>query len=264
MLELDPARLLEAAVEVARTTGTFALKNKHRRTETVQMLSHDVKLRMDLETQQQAESMLARMFPKHAMLGEEGSAERTDAEFEWIVDPIDGTLNYRNDMLIWCTSIAVRNRQGKMMAGCVFAPEINECYTACADGPALCNGNPLQPSRTETLKEAFIFSGLTKTLHRGDPGMQLFESISLACHRNRIYGSAALDICNVARGRGDGFLETDIFIWDTAAAGLVAERAGARVEILRAMPKNGQRYLCTNGPIHEELKSLYQRVYPEA
>jgi myo-inositol-1(or 4)-monophosphatase len=260
MQEPDLDQLLAAAVEVARTAGRFALDNKHRRKETLQLLEHDIKLKMDVETQQRAEQTLARIFPDHAVLGEEGSSPQQDAEFEWIIDPIDGTLNYSNDLLIWCSSIAVRHR-GKVLAGCVYAPEIDECYTAHADGAARCNGEPIQPSGVARLSEAFLFTGLTKTLHREDPAMRLFEEIALACHRNRICGSAALDLCNVARGRGDGFIEADIYIWDTAAAGLVAERAGARTEVLENWSEHGQRYLCTNGRIHEELKQLYQKVY---
>lgn len=249
--------MLELARETARATGRHALKNKHRRSEVHKRLAHDVKLRMDLECEEVARETISAHFPRHAFLGEESANRSAEAGYEWIVDPIDGTINYANDMLVWCTSVAVRHK-GETLAGCVFAPELEECYTATRDGAALCNGRAIRPSDTSDLQKSFIFGGLTKTLDPESDSFALFKQISLGTHRSRISGSSSLDICNVARGRGDGQLELDLFLWDVAAAALIAERAGATAEILRRWGQFGVSFLCTNGLIHEPLKKIYE------
>lgn len=253
-------KLLEAAIEIAHTAGEYALSGKNRRREVAQTIGKDIKLVMDSETQRVAEKTLFSIYPGHAVLGEEGSTPRSDAAYEWIIDPIDGTLNYTNDLTYWCTSVAVR-RDGKTLAGCVYAPELDESYSASVDSPARCNGETIHPSKKTDFSDAMIFSGLTKNLNPGDPVLQLFAELSCRARKVRIYGSAALDICGVARGRGDAFLETDIFIWDTAAAALIAEQAGARTEVLKQHDETGQVFLCSNGPMHEPVSEIYRTVY---
>lgn len=254
--------LLEAVIETARQTGNFARTNKHRRREVVQMMSHDVKLKMDIESQKVAEAHIIKRFPDHTILGEEGRTQTKKDVYEWVIDPIDGTVNYTNDMLIWCTSIAVR-RNGKTIAGCVYAPELNECYYASTDSPALCNGDPITPSDKERLNEAYIHTGIERNIndHTDDRGVRFLHDLSIQVHKVRICGAAAIDICNVARGRGDGFIEADLYLWDVAAASLIAERAGAQSEILAHRPNYGLSYLCSNGKIHTPLKKAFQKIY---
>lgn len=262
MNELPTERLLEAVIETARKAGDFACKNKHRRNEVAVMLSHDVKLKMDIETQQVAEEHVLSLFPDHTILGEEGQTETKPDTYEWVIDPIDGTINYSNDMVIWCTSIAVR-LNGKTLAGCVYAPELNECYSASIDTPALCNGEPISPSTRDKLEESYILTGIERNIndHTDDRVIRFLHELSTKVHKVRICGSAALDICNIARGRGDGFLEPGLYLWDVAAAGLIAERAGAKTEILGERPNYGLGYLCTNGKIHDSFKAIYKNTY---
>ena len=262
MAELPTELLLETVIEIARAAGDFAKQNKHRRNEVDVQLSHDVKLRMDVETQQLAEKLILERFPDHTILGEEGQTETRPDTYEWVVDPIDGTINYSNDMLFWCTSIAVR-LNGKSIAGCVYAPELNECYSASIDSPALCNGQPITPSTKDKIEEAYVHTGIERNINDENDNriINFLHTLSRTILKARIYGSAALDICNIARGRGDGFLEPGLYLWDIAAAGLIAERAGAQTEILGTRPNYGVSYLCTNGKIHDALKSIYQSTY---
>ncbi len=255
--------LLETAISAAKFAGNFAKENKFRRQEVAQMLDHDVKLRMDIETQKMAESFILERFPDHTILGEEGQGESKADVYEWIIDPIDGTVNYTNDMLIWCTSIAVR-LNGKILAGCVYAPELNECYYASVETPAFCNDVEIHPSSKSPLSAAYIHSGLERS---SDPAVnrkavEYLFALTTQTHKVRVCGAAALDICNVARGRGDGFIERGLYLWDVAAAGLIAERAGAIAETLENKPNYGVSFICTNGKIHADLKDLFLNYFP--
>jgi myo-inositol-1(or 4)-monophosphatase len=252
-------QLLDVCVEAARTAGGHALKNIHRREEIAQSFAHDVKLVMDSECQRIAEGVICRHFSDHAILGEEGSIAKEHA-FEWIIDPIDGTANYMRGLPYWCCSIAVR-RDSEILAGCVFVPVLNECYTAVVDGSALCNGEPVHPSGVPTLEKATFFAGLTKDI---DPrAVAFFSDMAPRASKIRILGSAAIDVCHIACGRSDGYFEAGLYIWDIAAAGLIAERAGAVCTAWPRSEEHGIRFLCTNHHIHAAARELVEKHFKD-
>ena len=266
----SPEELLDCAVSAVRAAGAHALNNLARRTEVMSASDHDVKLQLDLECQEKAVAAIHSRFPDHAILGEETSPPHPinhqpstinhshvrPSLLEWIIDPIDGTVNFFHGVPFWCSSVAVR-RDGQVLAGAVFAPELDELYTATADGPAECNGSRISVSRTATLPEAMVLTGMDRTAVTGLPSFSLFEKIADNAQKARIMGSAAVDICLVARGRADAYFEAGIYIWDIAAAGLIVERAGGKTEHLRDADTNQRlTWLATNGLVHEELKEL--------
>ena len=104
----SPADLLACAVEAARAAGHHAVKNESRRGEVAQSLAHDVKLNLDTECQRKAEAVIRNAFPNHAMLGEEGASDGDASGPLWIIDPIDGTVNFSHGLTYWCSSIAVQ------------------------------------------------------------------------------------------------------------------------------------------------------------
>lgn len=236
----------------ARAAGQHALNNFDRRHEVFQRLAHDVKLQLDLECQAQAAEAIRREFPEHQFLGEEGGQYTDSADALWIVDPIDGTVNFSHGLPLWCSSVAVRHA-GQMVAGAVFAPMLNQLYTATAAGPALCNGQPLRVSTTSRMDEAIVLTGIFKDQPLS---LKLFAALTRTAQKVRIYGSAALDLCLLASGQAEGYFESKIYLWDIAAAGLIAERAGARVEVLERHDALACRLLASNGLIHEALKSV--------
>ena len=227
MTTLSLPHLLEVAVRAAKAAGRHAIENKARRTETNETFDHDIKLVMDVECQQVAEKVILSEFPNHGILGEEEIRPNPATAYEWVIDPIDGTMNYTHDFPYWCCSIAVRLGD-KMLAGCIYAPEFNDCYTAHIEGPAELNGEPIHVSATQHLRDALIFTGISKHMENSDePHFDRFRALALNTRKLRINGSAALDLCLVAAGTGDGFFEASLYLWDHAAAGLIAERAGA-------------------------------------
>jgi myo-inositol-1(or 4)-monophosphatase len=260
MKNIPLTHLLDVAICAAEAGGKHALENKHRRTDATETFNHDVKLVLDMECQRIAEQVIASEFPGHGILGEEDARANPSEAYEWVIDPIDGTSNYSHGVPYWCCAVAVRCHE-KTVAGCVFAPEYNDYYTAHIEEVAKLNGEPIRVSDTSHLKDAMIFTGLSKhmeTTH--EPHFDMFRMLATNTQKVRINGSAALDLCHVAKGAGDGFFETNIYLWDYAAAGLIAEQAGARLALYpqKNVP-HGATVLCSNEHIIEGLRAIHTK-----
>jgi myo-inositol-1(or 4)-monophosphatase len=247
--------LLACAADAARAAGDHALRNVHRRNDVAQRFAHDVKLDLDLECQRKAEEVIRAAFPAHRILGEEDGTFDRDAAPLWIIDPIDGTVNFQHGMPLWCSSVAVRVGT-EIVAGAVHVPAMREFYTATADGPALLNGEPIRVSEVARLEDALVVTGLSKHINTNLLAMDVLEAVSLKVQKARIMGAAAVDLCHVACGRADGYYESGIYLWDVAAAGLIARRAGGRAEVIEELSDVRYRYLCTNGRIQDELRQV--------
>jgi myo-inositol-1(or 4)-monophosphatase len=260
MNEITLTHLLDVAICAAEAAGKHAMENKHRRTEATETFSHDVKLVLDAECQKIAEGVIASEFPDHSILGEEDIRQNLAQAYEWIIDPIDGTINYTHGFPYWCCSIAVRHNQ-KVLAGCVYAPEFGDYYTAHIEESAKLNGEPIKASDTRNLQDALIHTGLSKQIETAnDPQFEMFRMLAINTQKLRINGAAALDLCHVAAGSGDGFFENGIYLWDFAAAGLIAEQAGAALSLYpKENEPNGYTVLCANENLIDDLRAIYTK-----
>lgn len=244
----------DAAVAAARAAGTHALRNEHRRHEVDARFPHDIKLRLDRECQDRAEDVLLERFPGDPILGEEGERGGGSGERLWIIDPIDGTVNFLHGLPFWCSSVAFRHG-GEVVAGAVYLPAFDACYLATSDQPATCNGEPIQVSMVDHLGDSLVLTGVSK--HGSDEkALKRLQDFVPKVQKVRVMGSAAADMCMVAAGRADGYYETSIYLWDWAAAGLIVQQAGGTVEVLERGRNHAGRIMCTNGLIHEDLKKI--------
>ena len=184
-----PQGLLNCAVAAARAAGDHALGSPDRRGKALRCSAHDVKLELDIECQDEAVGTIRDRFPDHAVLGEEDLEPAADVGGRplWIVDPIDGTVNFSHGLAIWCSSVCVR-RGDTVLAAAVYAPELNELYTATADGPALCNGQPIGVSATPALEQAMVLTGVNKLLLPDPRAFAMFERLSRRAQKARILG----------------------------------------------------------------------------
>jgi len=254
---MDGRALLEGAVAAATAAGRHALAQSHRRMEHFKRTAHDVKLALDVECQREAERVVRERFPGHAILGEEGGALDERAEACWIIDPIDGTVNFSHGLPIWCNSVAVQVA-GQVVAGAVFVPAMNELFTATLDGPAEMNGRPIRVSDTARLEEALIVSGMGS--ESDEECLEVFRKIGRRVQKLRIPGAAAVDLCWVACGRADLYLETSIRLWDIAAAGLIVRRAGGADAVLRTHAPLHYSYAAGNAGLLPELVALLNQA----
>jgi myo-inositol-1(or 4)-monophosphatase len=239
-------QLLAVATLAARRAGEFVLANLHRQGDVNAVHRFDVKHKLDVEAQAVATDIIRQAFPGHTVFGEESETDIPPEDgYVWVIDPIDGTVNFFHGMHWWCCSVAVRYN-GQSVAGAVFIPLLNEMFQATHDGPALCNGVPIHVSATAQPELAAFATGMGKW-RSGEMAFKVLRTLCDLIQRPRMMGAAAADMCMVAAGRLDGFFEAGIHIWDMAAAGLILERAGGAVEVLKTYPDKRLAVLATNG-----------------
>ena len=251
MSTISTTLLLAVAVQAARRASTHAASHAARRHDANAIAHNDVKLKLDEECQGVAIRTILDAFPDHAILAEEDTEELAalkahSSEYQWIIDPIDGTVNFFHGNPYWCCSVAVR-RDGETLAGCIAAPDEGLLFEATCDGPALCNGLPIHVADTTAIDEAEVLTGADKSEDPAQRPFRFFNAIADIVQRPRIGGSAALDLCNVARGAFDAYFEPGIFTWDIAAGDLILRRAGGTGTVMRRFGGHKLAYLgaCT-------------------
>lgn len=200
-------------------------------------------------------AVIQNTYPDHFILSEETGEIKSNSEYKWIIDPIDGTVNFANGIPICCVSIAVE-KNGEMILGAVYAPILNEFYLAEKGMGAFLNDKKITVSnKTEVIRSCLV-TGFPYTYLDSPRGpLQVFEELIRQGIPVRRLGSAAIDLCWVAAGRFDGFYEHQLQAWDSAAGFLMVKEAGGEVTDFageKFSPYQPQ-ILATNGKIHNEL-----------
>lgn len=224
---------LEVAVEAVRTAGAIQRANLKRPIKVRAATHHDVKLQTDVDCEEAIRALLQRAFPDHAILGEEGGGAIAADVPTWIVDPLDGTANYARRLPFFCASVALQV-DGKVVAGAVYQPITDELFTATVGGGAYLNGTPIAVSTIDNLGEAVVAVGCGKSTPTIDGLVESVQRLAYATHKIRILGAAALELCYLAAGRIDGFLERGLRTWDIAAGSLLVTEAGGRCRLTPA------------------------------
>jgi len=194
-------------------------------------------------------------FPGHYIMSEEAGEIVMDSQYKWIIDPIDGTVNFAHGIPICCVSIALE-QNGKMIMAAVYNPLLNEFYLAEKGKGATLNGEKIKVSNVSEVIGACLVTGFPYTyLDMPNGPLQAFERFIRIGVPVRRLGSAAMDLCWVAAGRFDGFYEHKLQAWDSAAGFLIVEEAGGKVTDYSGTyysPYQPQ-ILATNGKIHDEM-----------
>lgn len=194
-------------------------------------------------------------YPDHFILSEEAGEIRKESEYKWIIDPIDGTVNFANGIPICCVSIGVE-KDGQMVLGAVYNPFINEFYFAERGKGAFLNDKPIHVSNKTEVITSCLVTGFPYTyLDMPNGPLEVFSRLIRKGIPVRRLGSAAMDLCWVAAGRFDGFYEHKLQAWDSAAGFLLVEEAGGRITDFKGNYYSPyQPHICaTNGKIHDEL-----------
>jgi len=221
---------LEAAAQAARSAGELLRQHFGAPLEVNAFEAHDIKLDLDVRSQDLITRLLLDRFPGHAIYGEEGLAGNQDSECQWIVDPIDGTVNYFYSIPHFCISIALRER-GEIIVGVIYDPMRDELWQAERGGVATLNGAPIAVSARTRLADAVLSVGFSKTKTTINAGLPLLEKYITRARKCRLMGSAALDLAYVSCGRLDAYIEQSVSLWDVAAGKLLVECAGGKFEM---------------------------------
>jgi myo-inositol-1(or 4)-monophosphatase len=221
---------LELATSAALAAGKLLRQHFGTDAAVDEASHHDIKLALDKESQELITNILLEARPGDALYGEEGIAGNQDSARQWIVDPIDGTVNFYYGIPHFCVSIALRV-DGEIVAGVIHDPMVGETWTVEKGGPAMLNGSPVQTSKRETLEQSILFVGCGKDEEALRTGMERFRRASIRARKMRMMGSAALGMAYIASGRLDAYIESRISLWDIAAGKLLVETAGGKVDL---------------------------------
>ncbi len=229
---------LTTALDAARRAGQ--LLRDHYESDALgvdELLDHDVKLALDVQSQELISDVLLSAHPTHAVWGEEGIAGDQSSDCRWIVDPIDGTVNYFFGIPHFCISIGLQEGD-EITHGIVYDPLRDEMFAVGPGTPASLNGKPIHVSRRETLAEAVVTVGFSKTKESMEAGIERFKRIAFKVRKTRMLGSAALGMAYIACGRLDAYIEESVSLWDIAAGELLIKSAGGSVRrIDRGVPE---------------------------
>ena len=221
---------LNAAEKAALAAGNLLSQNFQRQKRVTAVAAHDIKLEIDVQAQELIGKLLLEEFPAHALYGEEGIVGDQSSDHQWIVDPLDGTVNYFYGIPHFCVSIALRRRK-EIVVGAIYDPIRNEMWTGQRGEVSKLNGTPIHVSDRAQLAEAVISIGLAKTGETINTNFPLLKQMIHRVRKCRILGSAALDLAYVACGRFDAYIETGISLWDIAAGSLLVENAGGTIDL---------------------------------
>jgi myo-inositol-1(or 4)-monophosphatase len=260
MKSSEQKRALACAVKAAYAAGKVMRKNLLLPKKINSKTRHDIKLELDVRCQKLIEGILASGFPRVAVLGEEGIAGDPAASERWVVDPIDGTVNFTYGIPHACVSIALQMRVADgsydTIAGVVYDPFTDELWTAIRGGPARLNGKTIHVSQRKNLRECIVSIGFAKTRSSLEDTLPYFNQLVRRVRKVRMVGAAALAMTYVATGRFDAYVERGIHLWDIAAGGLIVECAGGEFWRQPIPGDHAFRMITSNGLLRKKLESI--------
>jgi myo-inositol-1(or 4)-monophosphatase len=260
------ADFLSAMSAIAREAGVLLMQFFHQGLKIEYKGDADLVTAADRASEVLIRERIAKEFPSHDVLGEEQGLNDRGSEYRWYVDPLDGTTNFAHGFPVFAVSMALEHRLGaerKRVAGVVYDPTRDELFSAELGKGAQLNGKPIRVSKATQLKECLVATGFPSHKRHKNPNIFFYHQITLRTHGVRRAGSAALDLCNVACGRFDGFWEFNLNPWDTAAGVLIVEEAGGKASRFDGSPfqLDSKETLASNGLVHDALLHEFQEIF---
>ena len=229
----DHEGFLPAMSAIAREAGALLMQFFHQHIKIEYKGDADLVTAADRAAEKLIRQRITEKWPGHDVLGEEQGLNDQGSDYRWYVDPLDGTTNFAHGFPVFCVSMALERRSADETARCVAAviydPTRDELFSAEQGKGARLNGEAIRVSKTQVLKESLLATGFPSHKRHKNPNIYFYHQITLHSHGVRRAGSAALDLCNVASGRFDGFWEFNLNPWDTAAGVLIVQEAGGTV-----------------------------------
>ena len=224
----DTQQLLELALKIARQAGELLVDRPASWDLTVKSTAIDIATQMDIASEKLIVESILSARPDDGIIGEEGASRESKSGVTWIIDPVDGTVNYFYGLPGWAISIAAKDENGTLV-GVVHSPTVNATWHASKGGGAFLNDVKIACNDPVELNRALISTGFAYDVQVRTEQLKIVNALLPQIRDLRRIGSAAADICHVATGMVDGYFETGLFEWDLAAAELIAREAGATV-----------------------------------
>ncbi|MEE9554903.1 MAG: inositol monophosphatase family protein [candidate division Zixibacteria bacterium] len=256
------SEFLIIAEQAAREAGRLVLEMRKSELLVEKKGKVDLVTEADRRSEQLIRKIIETNFPNHSFKAEEGTEAQGDSEYLWLVDPLDGTTNYAHGLPVYCVSLGLLKGK-EIIAGCIYNPNLDECFTAEAGKGAFLNGKQIHVSKTESLDDSLLATGFPYDIREtDDDNLKEFTAFYKKARAVRRAGAAALDLAYVACGRFDGFWEFKLSPWDIAAGILLVEEARGK-----ATSYSGDRYdiykgelVASNGLIHDGMVGILGEV----
>lgn len=257
--------LLKTAEAAARAAGEIQRATFEKEAAVDAIHLRDIKLAVDRESENTITDLIEKRFPGHRILGEEGTDQGGSEPYLWIIDPLDGTVNYFHRLPQFCTCIACLKLQkdeplpdtGEKLfdmglIGVVYAPMFDEMYAGVSGQGATCNGKPISCGSQNRLADVIVALSFGKT-HKGiDRMADLCRVLAKKARKLRSFGSAGFDLARVAADQFGGLLYRGIHIWDIAAGGIILKEAGGKLTAA-TQPDGTWNMVAAAKGVHDEL-----------
>ncbi|UZD21690.1 inositol monophosphatase family protein [Algoriphagus halophytocola] len=257
--------LLEQTQDVAKSAGAFI--RKERQHFDPNKIEHkgfnDLVSYVDKEAEKMIVDRLSKILPEAGFITEEGTSTTQAEQYNWVIDPLDGTTNFIHGIPVFSVSIALMEKE-EVILGVVYEINLHECFYAKKGGGAFCNDTRISVSPAKNLSESLMVTGFPyANFDQVDKYLEVLKYMMQHTHGARRFGSAAVDLCYVASGRAEGFFEYNLNSYDVAAGTLIVEEAGGKVTDFSG-GRNfvfGRQILASNAKIHEPVLSKLQEVW---
>lgn len=265
--------------EIAREAGALLMHYFHQHLKIEYKGEADLVTAADRASEELIRDRIRQRWPEYDVLGEEQGLSDQGSEYRWYLDPLDGTTNFAHGYPVFCVSLALAlesrglerqapavrssGERGSRIAAVIYDPTRDELFSAEPGKGAKLNGETIHVSKAATLKESLLATGFPSQKRHKNPNIYFYHQITLHTHGVRRAGSAALDLCNVASGRYDGFWEFNLNPWDTAAGVLIVEEAGGKVTRFDGSPFeiDSRETVASNGLIHQALLTEFEEIF---
>jgi myo-inositol-1(or 4)-monophosphatase len=254
IIHITSGAMLDFAIRLAKDAGKFLNDHLHDGITIEHKGRIDLVTDMDCRIQDRIVKEIERAWPDHGILAEEACAKKLDAEYMWIIDPIDGTTNFIHHIPFYCVSVAV-TKSGRPFIGVCYNPINGDLFHAQEGHGAYQNNRRIFVSATEKLLDSLVATGFPYTQQELDTIISRFSCVLRHAQGIRRLGSAELDLCYVAAGSFDAFWEEGLKPWDMAAGVAILKEAGGMVTSLDGSPFDLYRgdILASNTKVHHEL-----------
>jgi myo-inositol-1(or 4)-monophosphatase len=225
--------------------------------------SNDLVSFVDRESEEHLRKACSALLPESGFILEEGGSDGADREYRWIIDPLDGTTNFVHDLPAWCMSVALQKDEETVL-GVVYDVPHREVFTAILGQGAFRNGQPIQVSSQDKIEKSLIGMGFPYHAYgRMDDYLSVVKALLLTSCGVRRFGAAALDLCQVACGRLDGFFEMGLQAWDVAAGALILAESGGKASDFRGTANFvfGKQIVASNGKLQEEMLDAIRKRF---
>lgn len=244
--------ILDLALSTSRKAGELLMKRPDSFDLNQKSSARDFATHMDHASEKLIVESILSARPDDGIIGEEGSDRPSKSGITWVIDPIDGTVNYFYGLPGWNVSIAAKDSDG-VLVGVVNAPTLGALWHGVRGGGAFLNGKSIRCNEPVPMQEALLGTGFSYNSDQRQRQAEFFLDIVRDIRDIRRTGGAAVDLCCVATGWTDGYFERDLHEWDLAAGGLIAREAGAVVTGRNGGPAGHEMTICAGPTLHAAL-----------